>query len=371
MKVRSSNLASDVGKNETKVDLPAAKLDATLLRVFDLSAGKASEGGSRAEVVRYSASGQTDYAEWTICPDTDSSSCDGEDCEQSKCAKNITPYNLLIIPKLFAGEVTIGVRACVEPDKALQADKNCGEWEYINYDSKVVDRQVRELFEQRQRILEELEKLQGADNVLFDNYYEDNRVCLKNQADFQQQLKQRLQVARALDASFDKFMQFAGRVDNSLGNLGAKAYDGLKSVADKASDALKKITKKICRKDSVDQDCLANLGIQGSTMSDADKQEYCRSDESQGGVVGFICDFSQIFSEQMSTMFKGMVDIRYPINVVSKAVTTLQNPNDAVSRQCIGEQKLIKGLEGVLQDVDKQQQLLRGVEADLKQRGEL
>lgn len=359
--------------NDQKEKKEAKKVDASTLKVFNLVAGRASEKGKRFDFLKYSASGEADYIFWEICPTAlpEKPCDDGDSGCDNRCKKNITPYNMLIIPKLYNGDVNISVKACVDKKRSLSRE-SCGEESFITYNSKFEDTEVRALYNRKQTYLEQLKDLGKDKDTLFSDYKEDMDKCTAHNKAYLKQKKDSMRAVQFINDACDFVVDSAQYADkNFLGGTLTEGARGLKRGFNKATDAMGKMASMMCTQDKVDVSCIEELNADDENkQTEEEKKATCTSKKS-ADFIGPMCNFAKIFGSQIKGMFFGMSDIRRPIQALSDAFTTIANPENSVARQCLGEQKLMKGLQGLFQAVNTKQSELQSVNDELKAKGEL
>jgi hypothetical protein len=364
---------------------PPKKIDGSKLAVRDITIGKLLEGGSRSEVANFSTSGDAEYVVWQLCPEeetiqTQTTSCVATDTQVCStgggCVQNVTPYNKIVFPHLFAGQVIFSIKACVDPENAIDPTQACGPFLDYPYNSHVTNTLVTGLFAKRQNLINALNRLGEAKKQLYFYYRADLMDCLtfdaKNAGVYQAKIQF---VEQLVNGVFFRMFTWgpkelfeemnkteAGKV--VLGGVDV-AWTGVKKVVSHITDSICDIGATT----GVDTSCLTQLKDSNSTLTDQQQTDYCRNTTPSGGASSF-CAMMAKLGHAMSGMAAAMSPAE-SIPVLIDALQTATDPENAVSRTCLAEQKLAKSSEQVDKDAVALTQQLIECGNQLRALGEL
>lgn len=375
----SSSVTSTSSSTASAVK-PLDKVDAKNLRVLNISVGKMVEDGKRGELISYALAGAADYVSWTICPEEETNqtctSTDSQSCSVGgSCVQNVTPYNKIILPNMFAGKILISLQACVEPEKAKDASQLCGKVESLEYNSHYTDLETATLFQRRQNLIAAINAKGDAKRKAFVDYQNDLLDCLQNNAAVEALLRSKIAVIDQIikGVFFKMFLWAPTKVAQEMQKTqaGAALISGAKNTVDYGLDKLNEAKNKICAvSDSnvVDQGCVQDLKDKKSTMSDAEKNQFCTS--IKPGVLQNVCGMIGTMAEGVVGMAKGMNPMQ-SIAILSDAIHTLSDPEHSVSRACLADEKFAKISQAIDSDVSLSGEQLLDVDNQLISKGEL
>lgn len=336
----------------------SAQVDGSSLKLSNISIGNLQSGGfKKQQIVNFSASAGTEYVEWKLCPQEESS--ENPPCSDAPdspcgpggaCAWNVTSYNKIIFPNLYAGRVVLSMRACVDPSNAVSPLEPCGKFFDTEHDSKITNKEVSGLFARRQVLLEAFHQIGKEKIQIFNEYKGDLLECMsfnaKNAALYQQKISFIEDVVNQV--FFEMWLGPIGDAMDAFAEsaIGKPLADGIDAFGEAAGD----LRDKFCALGSeskIDEDCIKNLGkIQESAekpLTESEMNEYCTVG-TEGGVAGKICSAIATVGNLAGGLIEGLNPAE-AIPALSNAIYTLSDPESSVSRDCLAEQKLSKQLE--------------------------
>lgn len=359
---------------------PLEKVDSKNLRVLNLSVGKMVEDGKRGELISYALAGAADYVSWTICPEEETTqTCTRTDTQACSiggaCVQNVTPYNKVLIPNMFAGKILISLQACVEPEKALDPSKLCGQVESMEYNSHYTDLETATLFQRRQNLISSINAKGVEKKKAYVDYQNDLLDCIKNNAAVEALLRSKIAVIEQIikGVFFKMFAWAPVKVAQEMQKTqaGSALIAGATNTVNYGVDKLTEAKDKVCSlSDStmVDQSCMQDLKDKNSTMSDSEKAKFCLS--VQPGVVQNICGMIGTMAHGALDMLK-MMNPMQSIAILSDAIHTLSDPEHSVSRACLADEKFSKISQTIDGEVSLSGEQLIDVDNQLISKGEL
>lgn len=359
-KQTETNTTNKIKAEEPAPEVEIPKVDGSKLRVFSPVVSKMTEGGNRSDVLAFSASGQAQYVLWKLCPEEDTvqtATCvetDSQSCGAGgACVQNVTPYNRVLFPRLFAGKVTISLKACVDPESAIDPEKACGESTDIEYDSHYNNTEVQGLFAKRQGYLDALTRLGEEKRKLYFDYKGDLVDCMK--FDMKNEAFYRSKIAAVdglINGVFFKMFTWGPKKlieELNKTSVGHTLIEGAKSAVGAVKDTFKKVADGFCKlgeTTGTDTACLTNLKDSNTTMTQTEQNEYCKNAKPNKGAVGSFCGMVGTLVNAAAGMLSSMNPAE-SIAVLSDAIHNAINPEAAVSRTCLAEQKFAKGSEQI------------------------
>jgi len=356
-----------VGKDGAGTTPPALmpKVDASKLEVINPRIGKLLEGGTRKEIVDFAISGTATYAQWQLCPQEASSDASAKTCVETEsqacgpggaCIQNVTPYNKILFPHLYAGAVLFSIRACVESANAVDPSKPCGPYKTIPYNSNYNNLEVNRLFRQRQDILDSLNKYGEEMQQLYVLYKGDLMQCLQFDAAHAAYYEGKINAISGLieGVFFKMFIWAPETLLNELQktSVGGALIGGAKSALNKVGDQIGKLKDSFCaigETTSIDTTCMAALKDSNSTSTTTEKDAFCQGTPKKGG-IGKFCETVGMIAKMGGGMLSAMNPAE-SIAVLSNSIHTISDPEHAVSMQCRAEQKLSTSSQAINQAI--------------------
>ncbi|MBI2603896.1 MAG: hypothetical protein HYW48_12660 [Deltaproteobacteria bacterium] len=392
---------------------PPEKVDAAKLRIFNLSVGKLADKGKKAEIISYSISGKADYAFWRICPMEQTF----QECPEGRttcsvggeCVENVTPYNRVVVPKLFEGKVLVSVKGCVEPDKATSREI-CGTFADKEYQPGTPDLKLRNLYQRRQDVIKALEKLGRDKYQIFVEYRDDLQFCLEHNADVEERLRAKIRIIDQLlktpvnwfiegvkntGQSIDKALDgIPGIVATGAEDAGKYTVDGLdwlgdqidadcdkakvneqcvQDLKDRGTDWTEEQINEYCTKGTVDQDCVADTQRRYGSWSKKDVEKHCTTYEQREDAWGDICSFGGILkktAKQFASAANPVHSVGHFAEVIRNLDTAINDPEKLATRKCQAEVVMAKKWEGFQAVLGREQEKLQQIDAELETLGE-
>lgn len=376
---------SDTGTSTDLSAAPIVKVDASKLRISEVSVGKMTEGGKRSEVVNFTTWGQGDYVHWQICPEDPPNdgvvNCVPSDTQAcglgGACVQNVTSYNKILFPHLYAGNVSISMKFCVDPERAMDSKVVCGDSTVYPYNSRAVNADVQALFLKRQGLLDAINKIGVEKRQDYQNYANDLQDCLdsskQNEAYYQSKIQTINQLIKGV--FWNMFIWAPKSVWKAMQETenGSKLTQGLTSALSATKDAFSDMGKKFCdlgATQATDESCLSNLKDAKASMTQAQIDAFCSAGlKREKGMDGF-CKLMGTLGDTVSTMIQS-ADPMQSFSVLSDAIHTVSDPSGSVAKQCTAEEKFAKVSQGSDMNLSALGQQLSEVNAQLRALGEL
>ena len=362
------------------------KVDASTLAVSDIAVGKFLQAGARTEMVSYAMSGQADYLFWQICPEQPSAdstatcvATDTQPCAPGgACIQNVTSFNKILFPNMFAGNVMISLKACVDPDHALNANVTCGPYANLLYNSDYINTQVAALFGKRTDLLTALNSAGAEEQTAYMNYAGDLQVCMTSDAANAAYYESKIQVIDMLikGVFWNAFIWAPKQLLTEIANtsVGQQLISGAQSTLSTATQTFNNVANTFCNSGTtteVNQTCVNNLK-NSTNMTQAQKDAFCPGQTTQSGplpiatfcsIVGTLAGSIKMMAESMNPM--------QSVAVLSDAISTISNPEASVSQLCLAEEKFAPISQGINEKIAALTQQLIDTDNQLRALGEL
>lgn len=379
-----TSLKDTSSRSDSPAPTPVSKVDATKLTIMNLTIGKLAMGGTRSEVVSFSASGQTQYVLWQLCPEEASagtSTCVATDSQAcglgGACVQNVTPYNKILFPRLFAGKVTFSIKACVDPSSALDPNQPCGAFTDLEYDSHVSNTEVTSLFAKRQGIIDALNTLGEQIRKIYVNYEGDLKQCMehdqKNAAFYQSKIAA---VHGLIDGVFWRLFTWGPKAlieEMEKSSVGQGILNAAKSVAGGIKHSIGKATDAFCaigETTGIDTTCMSYLKDSASTMTQTQQEALCQNAKADKGAAGKFCGIVSMVGHALGGLAAAMNPAE-SIAILSDAIHNVIDPGASVSITCHAEQNMAKTLQAANENAAVLTQQLIEVDNKLRDLGEL
>jgi hypothetical protein len=174
------------------------KINPSSLKVYNLTVGNMRQASSLGQSLSFEVSGSADYIFWKFCPQekTDQKCPENRECsEGGECIQNVTVYNRVTVPPLYAGDIFVSVRGCLEPEHSLNTKEPCGPWEVVRYNSKKSNDKVIALLNEKDKIIHDLGEIQRERLYVYRDFSQEGRECLKTNAKSVANLESRIRLA--------------------------------------------------------------------------------------------------------------------------------------------------------------------------------
>lgn len=323
------------------------KIDASTLKTYKVTVSSQRDKLNLLLNLSYTPDGRADYVDYMICPleKTEKNCPEGGNCSAGgECFEGITVYNRVLIPLLYGGNVSYKVRSCVDSENSVN-EKNCGEWESIQYSSRLYNPEIAGLQHEAERIVKDLGQLVGRDyrDALI-RFTEEANKCDEINADVKKVLDSKVRIIQQfLRAPISWFVKSGENVGDSV--LG---------------------------KGNTEAVLLGGLGILGEQISRTMETACVAFGKS---THDFVCSFLKGiagFGKQMLGAMSPITGIGTLTNSIHDVYygTILGQGDKLVAKACYAEQNLQKTVEAIEMQMQTKIQKLETIKTMLDQKGE-
>ena len=197
---RRSSVRDDDSEFRNSSDSSSAKLskvDPASLFIVNVRVGTFRDKRLVHELVSYESDGRSDYVYYRVCPlEKTDQDCEGDACETGgECIENIYTLDRVILPVLKAGQVLVGVRACVEKERSKSSRETCGPWNEILHNTLRRDQVAEKLLIEKDRVLGSLDKLENDFRNALETFRDEAYECLERDSEAHKHLESKIRFA--------------------------------------------------------------------------------------------------------------------------------------------------------------------------------